>query len=92
LIAGGVGTYFLVTASSKYSALIHQTVDLPTAQAYRASGPTDATLGAVFVGVGVAGVVAAVAMFVFGAPPSSPQVSIAPLTGGGMVSLSLSGF
>lgn len=93
LISGGVGTFFLITASSKYSALIHHTVDLPTAQAYRVSGPTDATLGAIFVGVGVAGVVAAVAMLVFGAPPSSPQVSIAPLTGGGgMVSLFLSSF
>jgi len=93
LVSGGVGVFFLVTASGKYTALTKHTVDLTTAESYRQSGPTDAALGYVFVGVGVAAVAAAAVMFAIGAPssPGSPQLALVPLQGGGFLSLSLSG-
>jgi tetratricopeptide (TPR) repeat protein len=75
LASAGVATGFLVSASGKYSALVKGTVDLTTAQNYRTTGATDATLGYVFMGVGIAGVVGAVTMFLFGAPT---QVAIVP--------------
>ena len=92
LVSAGVGTYFLLTASSQYSALVSRTATPEAAAKYRTQGPLNATLGYVFVGVGVAGVAAAVAMFAFGASPSSPQVAFVPIEGGGVLSLSLSGF
>jgi hypothetical protein len=93
LVSAGVGIYFLASASGKLTALQEHSVDLATAERYRTSGPTDAALGYVFVGVGVAAVVAAGAMFAFGAPPSpsSPQLAFIPLQGGGFLSLSYSG-
>jgi tetratricopeptide (TPR) repeat protein len=86
LVAAGVGTGFLVSASTKQEALLKGTVDLPTAQAYRTSGPTDATVGYVLVGVGVAGVVGAITMFALGAP--APQVAVVPTRDGAMLAFS----
>jgi hypothetical protein len=93
LASAGVGVFFLATASGKYTALQKHTVDVPTAQSYRQSGPTDAALGYVFVGVGVAAVATAAVMFAIGAPssPTSPQLALVPLQGGGFLSLSFSG-
>lgn len=88
LASAGVGTYFLVSASGKYNALLTGSVDLTTANGYRTSGPTDALLGDIFVGVGVAGVLAAVAMFVFGAPAPSVAVAVMPTRDGGLLSFS----
>lgn len=86
LVSAGVGTAFLVSAGGKRTALLNGTVDLATANDYRASGPTDATLGSLFIGVGIAGVLGAAAMFVFGAP--GPRVAVVPTREGVMVALS----
>lgn len=85
----GVGTAFLLSASGKYSALKAGTIDFTTAQNYRQTGPTDATLGYIGIGVGVAGIAAAATMFALGGSSSAaPQVSVIPLRGGAFVALS----
>ncbi len=84
LASAGVGTYFLISASGKYNALLNGSVDLATANGYRTSGPTDALVGDILVGVGVAGVLGAVAMFVFGAP--APAVALVPTREGAVLS------
>jgi tetratricopeptide (TPR) repeat protein len=84
LASAGVGTYFLVSASGKYNALLNGSVDLATANGYRTSGPTDALVGDLLIGVGVAGVLGAVAMFVFGAP--APSVALVPTREGAVLS------
>jgi tetratricopeptide (TPR) repeat protein len=89
--AGGVGTYFLISASNKYHSLVNGTVDASTASDYRSSGPRDATIGYVLVGVGAAGIVAAVTMLILGGSSSSsgaPAVSLVPTPGGAFMSLS----
>ena len=48
-------------------------------------------MGYIFTGVAVAGVGAAVVMFIAGAPPSdAPAVSAVPIQGGGYVSMTWS--
>jgi tetratricopeptide (TPR) repeat protein len=89
LAAGGVGTYFLISASGKYAALNGHTVDLTTATDYHTSGPRDATLGYVFVGVGVAGIAAAAVMFAVGGASAPVAVAPAPLPGGAMISFAV---
>ncbi len=89
LISAGLGTGFLISASSKYNALLSGSVDFPTAQNYRTSGPTDATLGYIFVGIGAAGLLSGLAMFLFGAPATpAPQVALVPTRDGAVLSIS----
>jgi hypothetical protein len=85
LVSAGVGTYFLVSANGKYNALINGDVDPTKASNYRTSGPRDAMLGYIFVGVGAAGVVGALAMFLFGAPT---QVAVIPTRDGALFAFS----
>ncbi|MFO0600935.1 MAG: tetratricopeptide repeat protein [Myxococcaceae bacterium] len=86
LASAGVATAMLVSASGKYNALKNGTAPPEQAIAYRETGKTDATLGYVFTGVAVAGVGAAVVMFLAGGE-KAPAVSVAPLNGGGYVSV-----
>lgn len=87
LISAGVGTGFLVSASTKHEALINGTVSPELATTYRDTGKSDATLGYVFAGVGGAGVVAAVVMLIAGAPASAPTVMLVPSADGAFVSI-----
>ena len=86
LASAGVATGLLVSASGKYSALVNGTAPVEQAAAYRDSGKTEATLGYVFTGVGVAGIGAAIVMFAVGGE-SAATVSAIPLQGGGYVSI-----
>ncbi len=86
LVAGGVATGLLVSASGKHASLLNGSADPAQAAAIRDSGKTEATLGYVFTGVAVAGVGAAVVMFIAGAPKEAPVVSVVPLEGGGFAS------
>lgn len=86
LVSAGVGTYFLVSASGKHASLINGTAAPDQALSIRDSGKTDAMLGYVFTGIGVAGVAAAIVMFALGG--DAPKVSVVPLQGGAFVSLS----
>jgi hypothetical protein len=87
--SAGVGAYFLISASSKYRALVNGTVDYSTALGYRSSGPTDATVGYVLIGVGAAGIVTAVTMLILGGRSSpAPAVSLVPTPGGAFMTLS----
>jgi tetratricopeptide (TPR) repeat protein len=88
LVSAGVATGLFVSAGGKYSALNNGTAPVEQAAAYRDSGKTEATLGYVFTGVGVAGIGAAIVMFAVGGGESTPAVSAVPLQGGGYVSVS----
>ena len=89
LASAGVATGLLVSASGKYKALVNGTAPVDQADAYRRTGKTEATLGYVFIGVGVAGIAAAVTMFAIGGSnDAAPTVSAIPLQGGGYVSMS----
>ncbi|MDP1826721.1 MAG: hypothetical protein Q8L48_25850 [Archangium sp.] len=87
LASAGVATGLLVSASGKHAALLNGTAPVEQAAAYRDSGKTEAALGYVFTGVGVAGIGAAVIMFAAGGGESTPTVSAVPLQGGGYVSI-----
>lgn len=87
LASAGVATGLLISASGKHAALLNGTAPPEQAAAYRDNGKTEATLGYVFTAVGVAGVGAAVVMFVAGGASDGPAVSAVPLQGGGYVSL-----
>ncbi|HEY0880691.1 MAG TPA: hypothetical protein VGD87_04120, partial [Archangium sp.] len=86
LASGGVATAMLVSANAKHTALLNGTAPQEQAVAYRDTGKTEATLGYVFTGVAVAGIGAAIVMFIAGAPAEAPQVAVVPLEGGGFVS------
>jgi tetratricopeptide (TPR) repeat protein len=88
LASGGVATGLLVSANAKHTALVNGTAPAEQAIAYRDSGKTEATLGYVFTGVAVAGIGAAIVMFVAGAPDEGPKVAVVPLQGGGFVAAS----
>jgi tetratricopeptide (TPR) repeat protein len=83
LAAAGVGTYFLVSASGKYTALNSGTAPSADAAAMRDSGKTDQTVGMALVGVGAAGVAAAIVMFAVGGP-SSTGVAVVPTRDGAL--------
>lgn len=87
LASGGVATGLLISASGKYAALKNGTAPVDQAVAYRDSGKTEATLGYVFTGVGIAGIGAAIVMFAMGGAQGAPTVSAVPLQGGGYVSV-----
>ena len=86
LASGGVATGLLISASGKYNALQNGTAPVEQAIAYRDSGKTEATLGYVFTGVGIAGIGAAIVMFAVGGE-SAATVSAMPLQGGAYVSV-----
>ena len=88
LASAGVATGMFVSASAKQSSLLNGTAAPEQAIAIRDSGKTEATLGYVFTGVGVAGVGAAVLMFALGGASDAPAVSAVPLQGGGYVAVS----
>ncbi|MBL8922920.1 MAG: hypothetical protein JNJ54_28990 [Myxococcaceae bacterium] len=91
LLAAGVATFGFVSASSRYTSLVQGTVGSNAdAMAARDSGKTFAALGWVMSGVAVAGIGAAVVMFLVGAPPAepAPAVTLAVLPGGGAVTIS----
>ena len=90
LVCAGVATGLFVSASGKLAALNNGTAPAEQAAAYRDSGKTEAALGLVFTGVGIAGIGAAVIMFAVGGSDAGPgpTVSAVPLKGGGYVSLS----
>lgn len=91
LVSAGVATGMLVSASNKQAALLNGTAPPDQAIQIRDSGKSEATMGYIFTGVAVAGVGAAVVMFIAGAPPSdAPAVSAVPIQGGGYVSLTWS--
>lgn len=91
LVSGGVAAGMLVSASAKHTALLNGTAPPEQAVMYREGGKSEALAGYIFTGVAVAGVGAAVAMFIAGAPPSdAPTVSAAPMQGGAYVSLTWS--
>lgn len=90
LIAGGVATGLLVSASGKHAALLDGTASPADAAQLRDTGKTEATLGYVFTGVAVAGVGAALVMFLAGAPKDAPAVALVPLEGGGFASVTFS--
>ena len=87
LASGGVAAGLLVSASGKYNALQNGTAPVEQAAAYRDSGKTEATLGYVFTGVGIAGIGAAIVMLVAGGGDTTPTVSAIPMQGGGYVSI-----
>lgn len=87
LASGGVAAGLLISANGKYNALLNGTAPPEQAIAYRDSGKTEATLGYVFTGVGIAGIGAAIVMFAAGGAADSPTVSAVPLQGGGYVSI-----
>lgn len=87
LVSAGIGTYFLISASSKYNALLAGTVDFATAQTYRTTGPTDATVGYALIGIGGAGLVGALVMFLVGAP--APVATLVPTRDGAMFAFSM---
>ena len=87
LASGGVAAGLLISANGKYNALLNGTAPAEQAIAYRDSGKTEALLGYVFTGVGVAGIGAAIVMFAAGGADSAPTVSAVPLQGGGYVSI-----
>lgn len=86
LVAGGVATGLLVSAGGKHASLVNGTANPADAAQIRDSGKTEATLGYVFTGVAVAGVGAAVVMFIAGAPKDAPVVAVTPIEGGGFAS------
>lgn len=90
LLSAGVATAFFVSASGRYNALVSGTTLTPTtALAARNSGKTEATLGWVFTGVAVAGIGAAVVMFLIGGDSAaSPGVSVALSSEGAAVTWS----
>ncbi|MDP2275917.1 MAG: hypothetical protein Q8K32_34560 [Archangium sp.] len=88
LASAGVATGLFVSASAKQNSLLNGTAPTDQAIAIRDSGKTEATLGYVFTGVGVAGVGAAVLMFALGGASDAPAVSAVPLQGGGYVAVS----
>ncbi len=88
LASAGVATGLFVSAGAKQSSLLNGTAPPEQAIAIRDSGKTEATLGYVFTGVGVAGVGAAVLMFALGGASDAPAVSAVPLQGGGYVAVS----
>lgn len=90
LAAGGVATYFLARAGNRFETLqrADSSVSLSDARALRDSGKELQTLGWVFTGVAVAGIGAAVVMFLIGAPPPPTSVSFVVTPSGGAVSLS----
>ncbi len=88
LASAGVATGMFVSASGKQRSLLNGTAPPDQAIAIRDSGKTEATLGYVFTGVGVAGVGAAVLMFALGGASDAPAVSAVPLQGGGYVAVS----
>ncbi len=91
LVSAGVATGMLVSASGKHTALLNGTAPPEQAIQIRDSGKSEATMGYIFTGVAVAGVGAAVVMFIAGAPPSdAPAVSAVPIQGGGYVSMTWS--
>jgi tetratricopeptide (TPR) repeat protein len=88
LLSAGVATALFVSASDRYNALVSGTSLTPTtALAARNNGKTEATLGWVFSGVAVAGIGAAVVMFLVGAD-SAPAVSVLVSPDGGGVTWS----
>lgn len=84
--AAGAATGLLISAGNKHASLVNGTANPAEAAQIRDSGKTEATLGYVFTGVAVAGVGAAVVMFVVGAPKDAPAVSVVPIEGGGYAS------
>jgi tetratricopeptide (TPR) repeat protein len=90
LLAAGVATWAFVSASGRYQTLTRATPTLSDAVAARDSGKTFATLGWVMSGVAVAGIGAAVVMFLVGAPAPepAPAVTLSVLPGGGAVTIS----
>jgi tetratricopeptide (TPR) repeat protein len=88
LASAGVATGLLISAGGKHTALLNGSAPPAQAVAYRDSGKAEATLGYVFIGVGAAGVAAAVVMLAAGGPSEGPKVSAVPLQGGGYVSMS----
>jgi hypothetical protein len=87
LVAGGLGTTFLLGARAKYVALIDRTVNPSVAGSYRASGPTDAAIGTALLGVGAAGVVTAALMFALGG--AQGPVAFVPVPQGGVLTAAL---
>lgn len=88
LLSAGVATALFASASGRYNALLSGTSLTPTtALAARNTGKTEATLGWVFTGVAVAGIGAAVVMFLVGGDTAaSPAVSVALSAEGAAVS------
>lgn len=84
VVSGGVAAGLFIDAGAKQTALLNGTADPSQAVSFRESGKTEATLGYVFTGVGVAGVAAAVVMFAVGAPAQAPAVTVVPVQGGGV--------
>jgi tetratricopeptide (TPR) repeat protein len=89
LAAAGVATGLLISASGKHAALVNGTAQPSEAAQLRDSGRTEATLGYVFTGVAVAGVGAALVLFLAGAPKAGPTVAVAPLEGGGLATVAV---
>ena len=88
LLSAGVATAFFVSASSRLNALKTDLMLTPAnAVIARDSGKSDATLGWVFSGVAVAGLGAAVVMFLIGGD-SAPAVSLIVSPQGGAVTWS----
>ncbi len=84
--SAGAATFFLVSAQAKYSALKAGTVPNVDALTTRDSGKTFATLGYVFTGVAVAGLAAAVTLFlVSGSPADRVTFLVAPSSSGATV-------
>ena len=88
LASAGVATGMFVSASGKQASLLNGSARPEQAIAIRDSGKTEATLGYVFTGVGVAGVGAKMLMFALGGASDAPAVSAVPLQGGGYVAVS----
>jgi tetratricopeptide (TPR) repeat protein len=91
LVSAGLATYFLANAGSRFATLNTAGRELANtdARALRDGGKSSATLGYVFTGVAVAGIGAAIVLFLVGAPPSNqPTVSFDLTPAGGAVTLS----
>ncbi|MCA3011026.1 MAG: tetratricopeptide repeat protein [Myxococcaceae bacterium] len=90
LVAGGVATFCFAEAGGRHAALLRADASVTTteAQALRDSGRSLAMLGSVFTGLSVAGLGAALVMFLVGAPPAPTSVSLFASPSGGGVSVS----
>jgi tetratricopeptide (TPR) repeat protein len=90
LVSAGLATYFLANAGSRFATLTSGAgLSDADARALRDGGKSSATLGYVFTGVAVAGIGAAIVLFLVGAPPANqPTVSLDLTPAGGAVTLS----
>ncbi len=88
LLSAGVATVLFVSASGRYNTLLNDRMLMPNdAVTARNRGKIEAALGWTFTGVAVAGIGAAVVMFLVGADSASaPAVSVALSSEGAAVS------